>query len=181
MREDKDREAGAWMGIPLPSPMPGTQVALGRQATTMKTGCQLPISAPLSRLLSDSQSAPPPQVSVPLSAVLPYIPIVQLRKLRLRKWKQHVQGHTLGPDHFLALSMALPKDWLRERRHFGSCLSCSPLPPSSLSQVAQGYCVFPGLREFSTHSSLTHLEEICSLPPRLGREVDLGSSDTLYS
>ena len=56
---------------------------------------------------------------------------------------------------------------------------CIPFPPLSLSQVALGCCVFPDLMEFSTHSSSTHLEEICSPHPRLGRETDLGSKDAM--
>ena len=56
---------------------------------------------------------------------------------------------------------------------------CIPSPPWSLSQVTLGCYVFPDLREFSTHSSSTHLEEICSPHPRLGRETDLGSKDSM--
>ena len=93
------------------------------------------------------------------------------------------RSHTrvaMGPDHFLALSITPPKAWLSERRYFGSCLSCIPLPPLVLAPSHLGYRVFPGLREFSTHSSITHLEEVCSLHPRLGRETDLGSNDAIF-
>lgn len=56
---------------------------------------------------------------------------------------------------------------------------CIPFPPLSLSQVTLGCYVFPDLREFSTHSSSTHLEEIFSPHPRLGWETDLGSKDAM--
>lgn len=54
-------------------------------------------------------------------------------------------------------------------------------PPLVLVPSHLGYRVFPGLREFSTHSSITHLEEVCSLHPRLGRETDLGSNDAIFT
>lgn len=46
------------------------------------------------RFLVHSPLPAPRSLSSYIPLVLPYLPIVKLRKLRLRKRKYHVQGHT---------------------------------------------------------------------------------------
>ena len=100
----------------------------------MKTGSQPPslgLCLHFSEILSPPPYSPFPNLCPHVPLVLPYPPIVQLRKLRLRKQKQHVQGHTQQQwDPITSWSSALPRPRPgSQRRHIGSCLLLYSLSP----------------------------------------------------
>lgn len=82
----------------------------------------------------------------------------------------------MGPDDLLAPALPCPRPGSQKEGTLAPCVSCIPLPyvpvPSHLV-----YRLFPGLREFSTHSSIIYLEENLQPPSQACEGADLGLKD----
>lgn len=154
---EQEQRGGAWMQIPphIPlSPLPGcprlrSEDLVMSQLTEMKTSSQSP-----SLWVSVSASL---RFSVPLR---PFGSLLsshctaketEAQKAEVARPRSHT-GVVMGPDHFLAPSIAPSKAGLSERMPVGSCLSRIPFPKSPWATICFLVWVF------STHSSIIHLE-----------------------